>query len=76
MEDTNVVTITQHRYEELLDIETRVDVVVDMISSDGYLCVSSLLNILGTKRAIDTKNKMKEKMSDFSIGGLLDESDD
>lgn len=70
------VIIPRERYDELLDIETRVNVIVDMISNDDYLCVSSILSILGTKRAIDTANKIKEKMEGFSFGGVFDESDD
>lgn len=68
------VTIPRERYDELLDIETRVDVIVDTIASDDYVSIGSILRILGTKRAIFTANKIKEKMKDFSFGGILDES--
>ncbi len=46
------VTITQHRYEQLLDIETRVDVVVERIIREKYMQMEDILRTLGTELAI------------------------
>lgn len=73
----NSVTISIERYNELLDIETRVDVVVDMIARNDYVSMSNVLRILGSEYAIDAANKIEKKTHDFSFKGVLgDESDD
>lgn len=73
----NSVTISIERYDELLDIETRVNVVVEMIESDGYLSTIMLLRTLGTEYAIDVANDIEKKMSNLTFKGVLgDESND
>lgn len=73
----NSVTISIERYDELLDIETRVNVVVDMIARNDYVSRSNVLRILGSEYAIDAANKIEKKTHDFSFNGVLgDEIDD
>lgn len=61
MENTNVVVIPIQRYDELLDLETRVNVVVERISHEEYLAPESLLWILGTELAVETAYSIEEQ---------------
>lgn len=77
MNENDNVTIPRDRYDELLDIETRVNVVVEMIESDGYMSTIRLLRTLGSEHAIDVANDIEKKMSNLTFKGVLgDESDD
>ncbi len=53
------VTITQHRCEELLDIETRVDVVVEKIIREKYMGMEDILRTLGTELALQGAEEIK-----------------
>ena len=53
------VTITQHRYEELLDIETRVDVVVEKIIREKYMGMEDILRTLGTELALQGAEEIR-----------------
>lgn len=55
------VTITQHRYEQLLDIETRVDVLVERITHDNYIKTEDILRILGTELALQRVEEILEE---------------
>lgn len=55
------VTITQHRYEQLLDIETRVDVLVERITHDNYIRTEDILRILGTELALQRAEEILEE---------------
>ncbi len=55
------VTITQHRYEQLLDIETRVDVAVERITREKYIGMEDILRTLGTELAIQGAEEMEEE---------------
>ncbi len=55
------VTITQHRYEQLLDIETRVDVIVERITREKYMGMEDILRTLGTELALQGAEEMKEE---------------
>lgn len=41
------VTIPRDRYEELIDMETRADVLINMIRKEKYIDVGMLLIVLG-----------------------------
>lgn len=55
------VSIPLDRYEELLDLETRVNVVVERLKHSGFFEIKDLLWILGTEEAIDVANEMQKK---------------
>lgn len=55
------ITIPQSRYEQLLDIETRVDVVVERIANDKYCEKESILRILGTELALQKADEIREE---------------
>lgn len=56
-----MVSIPMVRYEQLLDIETRVDVVVERISHDKFLKTEDILWILGTDLSCDLAEKIKRE---------------
>lgn len=57
----NTVEIERWRYEELISIESRLDVLVCLIELDGYINVNQLLTIIGTVSAEEVMEKLKEK---------------
>ena len=69
----NSVTISIERYDELLDIETRVNVIVEIIEMDGYLNTESLLRTLGTEYAVEVADRIHEKDKELSFKEMLDD---
>lgn len=64
--EEKTVTVDIGRYEELLDIETRVWVARDVILRDQYIKLTDLLCILGFKEYADRIEKEeKEKLRKF-----------
>lgn len=57
----NTVEIDKWRYEELISMESRLDVLVSLIELDGYINVNQLLTIIGTVSAKEVMEKLKEK---------------
>lgn len=55
------ITITQQKYDQLLDVETRVDVAVNMICDSDFIRTEDILRILGTDRAIERAEEMHKK---------------
>lgn len=66
MENSNTVTIAMplQRYEQLLDLETRVNVVVERIAHERYLSIEDLLWILGTKLSVELAQELRAKMDE------------
>lgn len=60
-EVTDVVTIPMQRYVELLDLETRVDVVVERFAHSDYVRTEDILWILGTELAIELAIELRRK---------------
>lgn len=56
-----VVTIPQNRYEQLLDLETRVDVAVERMTNDEYCNLEDVLRILGTELALQRADEIREE---------------
>lgn len=59
MPDKNEVVINKARYEELLDIETRVNVVVERLCHNNYLSAEDILWMLGTELAVAKAQKLR-----------------
>lgn len=72
--DTSVVVIPLRRYEELLDLETRVNVVVERVTHDKYFEKEDVLWILGTDLAVDIAMEIT-KRNDEQIKKYLSEVD-
>lgn len=60
------VKITQNRFEELLDTETRVAVLLDAIRHEGYISIKDIFRILGcsqdVKRIEEELEAQREKL--------------
>lgn len=57
------VTISQDRYEQLQDTETRVNVVVEMLMNDSILLGEDILLYLGFEKAAkEYKERQEEKL--------------
>lgn len=56
-----MVTISMRKYEQLLDIETRVDVAVERIINDEYIKTEDILRILGTELALQKADEIREE---------------
>lgn len=56
-----VVTIPQNRYEQLLDLETRVDVAVERMTNDEHCKIEDVLRILGTELALQKADEIREE---------------
>lgn len=72
--DTSVVVIPLRRYEELLDLETRVNVVVERVTHDKYFEKEDVLWVLGTDLAVDIAMEIT-KRNDEQIKKYLSEVD-
>ena len=57
----NTVGIDKWRYEELISMESRIDVLVSLIELEGYINVNQMLTIIGTVSAKEVMEKLKEK---------------
>ena len=57
----NTVEIDKWRYEELISVESRFEVLVSLIELEGYINVNQMLTIIGTVSGQEGKEKVKEK---------------
>ena len=57
----STVEISLNRYDELINIESRMNVLVDRICCDKYISVVEILTIIGTQRARNFASEVVEK---------------
>lgn len=66
----DMIKLSRYRYEQLLDLETRVNVVVERILHKEYMETKEVLWILGTDLAVETamelERKDKEKWKEYN----------
>ena len=55
------------RFLELLNIETRVKVVVDIIDHEEFVSKETILRILGTEKAIEVADRIHRKDKEMSF---------
>ena len=67
------ITISIERYDELLDIETRVNVVADLLDGKEFVTKETILRIIGTEKAIDVADRIKIKDKELSFKEMLDD---
>ena len=69
MKNEATVTITQDRYEQLLDMESRVHIIAQMIMNENYVSMEKILLYLGCLSQYETfKEKIrKEQQQNASI---------
>lgn len=59
MEDR--IVISRERYEELIKLEDRVNIVVEWYSKKRYMDCATFLSILGTELALELVEEMEKK---------------
>lgn len=57
----NLATISVEKYESLIDLKARVDVVVEIICCDGYIRVEDVLRILNTEKSLTKLDELRIK---------------
>ena len=73
MMDDSRITITTERFLELIKIETRVDILVDMIERDEFVSKETILRILGTEKAIEVADRIHRKDKEMSFEEMLED---
>lgn len=61
MDEQQKISITLGRYAQLLELETRVNIVVERIEHKEYIGVEDLLWALGTENAVEMAQKMRDE---------------
>jgi hypothetical protein len=59
------IYIDNERYDYLIELEARVDVIITIIARGGYISKDDLLAIIGTDRAMDILGKIEDKEIDI-----------
>lgn len=55
------ITLTLERFMQLMELETRVNILVERIDHDEYMNVEELLWALGTENAVEIAQKMRDE---------------
>ena len=61
MDEQITVTLTLERFMQLIELETRVNILVERIDHDEYMNVEELLWALGTENAVEIAQKMRDE---------------
>ena len=59
--ENNTVLISMDELAWLLDLETRVDVLIERVAHDDFFRTEDVLRILGTDEAVKLADKLREK---------------
>ena len=59
--ENNTVLISMDELALLLDLKTRVDVLIERIAHDDFFRTEDVLRILGTDEAVKLADKLREK---------------
>ena len=62
--ENNTVLISMDELAGLLDLKTRVDVLIERIAHDDFFRTEDVLRILGTDEAVELADKLREKEED------------
>lgn len=61
-----ILKIESERYEELLDAETRVHVLIEKVKNDNFVLMKDVCRILGySNLANDIEEKERKKLNEF-----------
>ena len=60
MDEQATVTLTLERFMQLMELETRVNILVERIDHDEYMNVEDLLWALDTENAVEIAQKMRD----------------
>ena len=61
------------RFLELLNIETRVNVLVDIIDQEEFVSKETILRVLGTEKAIEVADRIHRKDEEMSFEEMLED---
>ena len=59
--ENNTVLISMDELALLLDLKTRVDVLIERIAHDDFFRTDDVLRIIGTDEAVELADKLREK---------------
>ena len=59
--ENNAVLISTDEFAWLLDLKTRVDVLIERIAHDDFSRTEDVLRIIGTDKAVELADKLREK---------------
>ena len=59
--ENNAILISMDELSGLLDLKTRVDVLIERIAHDDFFRTEDVLRILGTDEAVELADKLREK---------------
>ena len=59
------ITLTLERFMQLMELETRVNILVERIDHDEYMNVEELLWALGTENAVEIAQKIRDEKERF-----------
>ena len=62
--ENNTVLISMDELAGLLDLKTRVDVLIERIAHDDFFRTDDVLRIIGTDEAVKLADKLREKEED------------
>mgnify|MGYP003545587197 CR=1 FL=1 len=62
--ENNTVLISMDELAWLLDLKTRVDVLIERVAHDDFFRTEDVLRILGTDEAVELADKLREKEED------------
>ena len=68
-----MITIQVKRFLELIKIETRVNVLVDIIDQEEFVSKETILRILGTEKAIEVADRIHRKDKEMSFDEMLED---
>lgn len=59
--ENNTVLISMDDLAGLLDLKTRVDVLIERVAHDDFFRTEDVLRVLGTDEAVELADKLREK---------------
>ena len=62
--ENNTVLISMDELAGLLDLKTRVDVLIERVAHDDFFRTEDVLRIIGTDEAVELADKLREKEED------------
>ena len=68
-----MITIQVKRFLELIKIEARVNVLVDIIDQEEFVSKETILRILGTEKAIEVADRIHRKDKEMSFEEMLED---
>ena len=71
--DDAMITIQAESFLELIKIETRVDIIVDMLGRDEFISKETILRIIGTEKAIEVADRIRRKDKEMSFEEMLED---